>query len=140
MGEKFSITWQRTRVAQNHIHILGCAKRFVISRSREEILTFCSALVRPRLECSVQVWGPHNKDVELLEGVQRAMKLIQGMKNLFCEERFREVGCSAWRSLRHYIWGHLTAIFQYLKSTYRKVGEGLFQRQIVMGQGRMGIN
>ncbi|RMC18972.1 hypothetical protein DUI87_03571 [Hirundo rustica rustica] len=44
VDEKLNITWQCALVTQNHIHILGCAKRFVISKSREEILSFYSAL------------------------------------------------------------------------------------------------
>ena len=80
--------------AQNGSHILGCIKRSVASRSREGILSLCSALVRPHLESCVQLWSPqHRKDTELLEWVQRkATKMTQGLEHLCCEERPRDLG------------------------------------------------
>lgn len=52
--EKLSMSCQHETRAQKANHILGCVKRSVVSRSREEILPLSSALVRPHLEWYVQ--------------------------------------------------------------------------------------
>ncbi|GAB0176247.1 mitochondrial enolase superfamily member 1 [Grus japonensis] len=68
IDEKLNMTWQCALAAQKANHILGCIKRGVTSRSREGILPLYSALVRPHLECCIQLWGPqYRRDMELLE-------------------------------------------------------------------------
>lgn len=53
-----------------------------------------SAVVRPHLECCVQVWDPQDrKEVNLLEQFQRrAVNTIQGLEHLSCKNRLREQG------------------------------------------------
>jgi len=98
----------------------------VTSRVREVILTLCSALVTPHLEYCIQLCIPqHNKDVELLERVQRrATKVIRRMEHLTYEERLRDLRLLSLEKRR--LWGDLIAAFQYLKGAYKKAGKGLF--------------
>jgi len=51
------------------------------------------SLVRPRLEYCVPIWSPHyQKDIELVEGVQRrATKLIEDVRHLHYEERINKL-------------------------------------------------
>jgi len=48
--EKLNVTRQCALTAQKFICILGCIPSSVTSRTREEILPLCSALVRPPQE------------------------------------------------------------------------------------------
>ena len=99
------------------------------SRSREVIIPFYSAFVRPHLEYCVQLRGSqHNKDMDLLEWVQRrATKLIRGLEHLTYEDRLGQLRLFSLEKRR--LQGHLIVAFQYLMGAYRKAGEGLFNRE-----------
>ncbi|PKU42937.1 rna-directed dna polymerase from mobile element jockey-like [Limosa lapponica baueri] len=129
MDEKLNMSQQCASAAQKASHILGCIKRNVASRSREVILPLYSALMRPHLECCVQLWSPqHRKDMDLLERVQQgATRMIRGMEHLSYEDRLRELGLFSLEKRR--LRGDLITAYQYLKGAYRRVGEGLFTRK-----------
>jgi len=62
MTEQCALTAQKARC------ILGASS--MASRSSEVILPLCSALVRPHLECCIQLWSPqHRKEMDLSEWV-----------------------------------------------------------------------
>jgi len=91
VDEKLELNQQHMLVALKNSSILCCPKRRLASRMREVIVPFCSALMSPHLESCLQTWGPqHNKDVELLEQIQRvAMKMIRRLEDLSYAERLR---------------------------------------------------
>jgi len=84
--------------------------------------------VKSHLEYCVQLWRPqHRKDRDLLEWVQRrATTMIRGMAHHSYEQRLRELGLSSLE--KRMLQGDLIAVFQYLKGTYKKAGEGLFTK------------
>jgi len=97
--------------AQKANHILGCIKRSMAGRSREVILSLYSTLLSLHLDYCVQLCVlQYKKDMDLLEWVQgRATKVIQGLEDLFCEERLRVLGLLSLEKRR--LWGDCIAAF-----------------------------
>ncbi len=69
--------------------MLGFIKRKFSFKNKDIILPLYNSLVRPHLECAVQIWSPHlAKDITKLEAVQRrATKMIPSLRNKSYEER-----------------------------------------------------
>jgi len=111
VDEKLNMRQQCVLAAQKTNCILGCIERSMASRLRQVILPLYFALVRPHLEPCVQLWGPqHEKDTDLLEGVQRrATKMIRGLEHLLYKDRLRQLGLFSLEKRK--LQGYVTAIF-----------------------------
>ena len=80
---------QCVKIVKTANQILGLIKTTFIFKTKDNLLQLYKCLVRPHLECCIQVWNPYlKKDIDLLEGVQhRATKMILGYKHYCYEDR-----------------------------------------------------
>uniref|UniRef100_K7EY15 Reverse transcriptase domain-containing protein n=1 Tax=Pelodiscus sinensis TaxID=13735 RepID=K7EY15_PELSI len=126
VDHKLNRSQQRDAFAKKANMILGCINRCVVSKTREVILLFYSALVRPQLEYCGLFWAPHfKKDVEKLERIQRrATRMIKGLENMTCEGRLKKLGLFSLEKRR--LRGDMIAVFRYLKGCHKEEGENLF--------------
>ncbi|KAK4827507.1 hypothetical protein QYF61_018833 [Mycteria americana] len=68
---KLNMSQQFALAAKKVNGVLGCIRQSIASRSSEVILPHCSALVRPHLECCVQLWAlQYKRDMDILGRVQ----------------------------------------------------------------------
>jgi len=71
LKELYDVNQQCVLAAKEASATLGCIRQSIARRLREGILPLCSALVRPHLEYSVQLWAPqYKRAMNILETVQ----------------------------------------------------------------------
>lgn len=94
------------------------------SELRDVILSLYLTLLRPHLDYSMQLWGSHQNNRDLLEWVQRATKRIRGLEHLPCAERNWGGGLLGLEKRK--LQGRYPAAAPLPKGVYKRVGEGLF--------------
>jgi len=90
MDTKLNTSQQCILMAKKANSTVGCIRK---SRSREVILPFYSALVRPHIAFCVHFWASrYKRDVDILGQIlQKATKMIMRLKHLLYKERLREL-------------------------------------------------
>jgi hypothetical protein len=77
------------RIVKKTNRILGMIYRTITCKNKANIMNLYKTLIRPILDYGAAVWSPQQKtDIQKLEKIQRATKIIKELKNLpYDEER-----------------------------------------------------
>ena len=81
--------------------ILEFIRRNITYKDKKLIIPLYKAIVRPHLEYCIQAWRPYRKkDIDTLERIQRATKIIPELRDLSYEERLKECGLTTLQTSR----------------------------------------
>ncbi len=101
MNANTKVSEQCRIAASKGNQVLGMIRRNITFKEKSLIVPLYKAIVRPHLEYCIQAWSPYlRKDIDMLEKIQRATKLIPGLRDLIYEERLKECGLTTLETRR----------------------------------------
>ena len=104
--------------------ILGLIRRNITYKGKKLIIPLYKAIVRPHLEYCIQAWRPYRKkDIDTLERIQRATKMIPEPRDLSYEERLKECGLTTLETWR--LRGDQIEVFKILNG-YENIDRNMF--------------
>jgi len=91
INQDLDASMQCTKAANKAMH--GLVKQTFKYINKTSFLTLYKSYIRPHLEYCTQVWYPYKvKDIDILEKVQRATRLVPELANQPYESRLRQLG------------------------------------------------
>ena len=126
MNASMKVSEQYRIAASKGNQILGMIRRNITYKENSLIIPLYKAIVRPHLEYCIQAWNPHlRNDIDILEKIQRATKLIPGLRDLRYEERLKECGLTTLETRR--LRGDQIEVFKILNG-YENIDCNIFSR------------
>ena len=93
MNASMKVSEQCRIAASKGNQVLGMTRRNITYKENSCIVPLYKEIVRPHLAYCIQAWSPYlRKDIDMLEKIQRATKLIPELRDLRYEERLKECG------------------------------------------------
>ena len=84
---KLKVSEQCRIAASKGNQLLGMIRRNITYKEKSLIVPLYKAIVRPHLEYCILEWSPYlRKDIDMLEKIQGATKIIPGLRDLRYEE------------------------------------------------------
>ena len=112
--DDLKVSQQCIKAVKTANRILGMIHRTFKYKCKEIVIKLYKSLVRPHLEYCIQAWRPHlQKDINLLENVQKRVVNMMGLKNGSYEEKLREMGFTTLETRR--VRGDLIETFKIFK-------------------------